>query len=76
VACCHCQLSWLDAFDFFVVIFLVGTLAVHSQVTKSAIIWMLTATLALRPVAALGSEKKGKSFVREHGPLPFGSDSS
>jgi MFS family permease len=47
-------LGWtLDAFDFFVLVFLVDTLAAHFHVTKSAIIWTLTATLAMRPVGAV-----------------------
>jgi MFS transporter, SHS family, lactate transporter len=47
-------LGWtLDAFDFFVLVFLVDTLAVQFGVTKHAIIWTLTATLAMRPVGAL-----------------------
>ncbi|MGH9512286.1 MAG: MFS transporter [Terriglobales bacterium] len=47
-------LGWtLDAFDFFVLVFLVDTLAVHFRVSKAAIIWTITATLALRPVGAL-----------------------
>lgn len=47
-------LGWtLDAFDFFVVVFLVDTLAAHFHVQKSAIIWTLTATLAMRPMGAL-----------------------
>jgi len=47
-------MGWtLDAFDFFVLVFLVDTLAHQFQVTKSAIIWTLTATLAMRPVGAL-----------------------
>jgi SHS family lactate transporter-like MFS transporter len=47
-------LGWtLDAFDFFVLVFLVDTLAVQFQVTKSAIVWTLTATLAMRPVGAV-----------------------
>jgi len=47
-------LGWtLDAFDFFVLVFLVDTLSVHFQVTKAAIIWTLTATLAMRPLGAL-----------------------
>jgi len=49
-----CFLGWtLDAFDFFVLVFLVDTLAVQFQVTKAAIIWTLTATLATRPLGAL-----------------------
>jgi MFS transporter, SHS family, lactate transporter len=48
-----CFLGWtLDAFDFFVVVFLVGTLATSFQVSKADIILTLTATLATRPVGA------------------------
>src|SRR5579864_5376274 len=47
-------LGWtLDAFDYFVVVFLVDTLAGAFGVTKTAIVWSLTATLAMRPVGAL-----------------------
>src|SRR5437588_331501 len=47
-------LGWtLDAFDFFVLVFLVDVLAIHFGVPKSAIIWTLTATLAMRPVGAV-----------------------
>jgi MFS transporter, SHS family, lactate transporter len=47
-------LGWtLDAFDFFVLVFLVDTLASQFGVRKSAIVWTLTATLAMRPVGAL-----------------------
>jgi SHS family lactate transporter-like MFS transporter len=47
-------LGWtLDAFDFFVLVFLVDTLAVQFHVVKSAIVWTLTATLAMRPAGAL-----------------------
>ncbi|MGH9487870.1 MAG: MFS transporter [Terriglobales bacterium] len=47
-------LGWMmDAFDFFVVVFLVGTLARQFSVPKSAIVWSITATLAMRPVGAL-----------------------
>jgi SHS family lactate transporter-like MFS transporter len=47
-------LGWtLDAFDFFVVVFLFDTLAAEFHVTKSAIVWTTTATLAFRPVGAL-----------------------
>src|SRR5580700_4313069 len=47
-------LGWtLDAFDFFVVIFLFDTLAAHFHVTKAAIVLTVTATLAMRPVGAL-----------------------
>lgn len=47
-------LGWtLDAFDFFVVVFLVDTLAAHFEVAKSFIVWTLTAALVMRPVGAL-----------------------
>ncbi len=47
-------LGWtLDAFDFFVLIFLIDTLALQFHVAKSAIIWTITATLAMRPIGAL-----------------------
>ena len=47
-------LGWtLDAFDFFVVVFLIDTLAHQFSVSKGAIIWTITATLALRPVGAV-----------------------
>jgi MFS transporter, SHS family, lactate transporter len=48
-----CFLGWtLDAFDFFVVVFMVGTLAESFQVTKADIILTLTVTLATRPAGA------------------------
>src|SRR5438270_2426143 len=47
-------LGWtLDAFDFFVLVFLVDILAVQFKVPKSWIVGTLTATLAMRPVGAL-----------------------
>jgi MFS transporter, SHS family, lactate transporter len=47
-------LGWtLDAFDFFVIVFLYDTLAHEFNVSKKAIIFTTTATLALRPVGAL-----------------------
>ncbi len=47
-------LGWtLDAFDFFVVVFLIDRLALQFHVARSSIIWTLTATLAMRPVGAL-----------------------
>jgi MFS transporter, SHS family, lactate transporter len=47
-------LGWtMDAFDFFVVVFLVDTLAQRFGVPKKEIVWTLTATLALRPVGAI-----------------------
>jgi len=47
-------LGWtLDAFDFFVLVFLVDTLAVQFRVAPAKIILTITATLAMRPVGAL-----------------------
>ena len=47
-------LGWvLDAFDFFVVIFLVDTLAICFSVEKKAIVWTISIALAMRPVGAL-----------------------
>ena len=47
-------LGWtLDAFDYFVVVFLVDTLAREFHVGKASIVLTLTATLAVRPIGAL-----------------------
>lgn len=47
-------LGWtLDAFDFFVAVFLVNTLAAQFRVPASKIIFTTAATLAMRPVGAL-----------------------
>ena len=47
-------LGWtLDAFDFFVVVFLIGTLAAQFHVGKEAIIASLFVTLVMRPVGAV-----------------------
>src|SRR5215475_12693425 len=47
-------LGWtLDAFDFFVLVFLVDTLAAQFHVPTSKIILTITATLAMRPLGAL-----------------------
>src|SRR3989454_12037629 len=47
-------LGWtLDAFDFFVVVFLFDTLAHQFGVSKKDIVLTTTATLAMRPVGAL-----------------------
>jgi MFS transporter, SHS family, lactate transporter len=46
-------LGWtLDAFDFFVIVFLYDTLSRQFGVSKTAIVFTTTATLALRPVGA------------------------
>ncbi len=47
-------LGWtLDAFDFFVVIFLLDTLAEHFHVPKRDVVFSITATLMMRPIGAL-----------------------
>jgi MFS transporter, SHS family, lactate transporter len=47
-------LGWtLDAFDFFILVFLVDRLAIQFGVSKATIIWSLTGTLATRPLGAL-----------------------
>jgi SHS family lactate transporter-like MFS transporter len=47
-------LGWiLDAFDFFVVVFLITELMAKFQVGKGAIVWTMTLTLAMRPIGAL-----------------------
>jgi SHS family lactate transporter-like MFS transporter len=47
-------LGWvLDAFDFFVVVFLFDTLAAHFGVPKRSVVYTLTLTLAMRPIGAL-----------------------
>ena len=47
-------LGWtLDAFDFFVVVFLVDTLAKQFAVSKAELVFSITATLAMRPVGAI-----------------------
>lgn len=44
-------LGWiLDAYDFFVLVFLVDVLARHFHVNKSAIVLTITVTLAMRPI--------------------------
>jgi MFS transporter, SHS family, lactate transporter len=47
-------LGWmLDAFDFFLVVFVLRRLAVEFGTDITAVTWGITATLALRPVGAL-----------------------
>ena len=47
-------LGWiLDAFDFFVLVFLVDVLADNFHVRKGDIVWTITITLAMRPVGAV-----------------------
>jgi len=47
-------LGWaLDAFDFFVIVFLVDVLAEHFQVPASRIVFTIALTLGMRPLGAL-----------------------
>jgi SHS family lactate transporter-like MFS transporter len=47
-------LGWvLDAYYFFILIFLVDVLARNFHVSKAAIVWSITVTLATRPVGAV-----------------------
>src|SRR5579872_2037075 len=47
-------LGWmLDAFDFFVLVFLVDTLTKQFHVSKGQMVFTITATLAMRPVGAV-----------------------
>src|ERR1017187_7023006 len=47
-------LGWiLDAFTFFILIFVVDALAANFHVAKAAIVWSITITLATRPIGAL-----------------------
>jgi SHS family lactate transporter-like MFS transporter len=47
-------IGWiLDAYDFFVLVFLVDVLARNFHVEKGAIVWTITITLAMRPIGAL-----------------------
>jgi SHS family lactate transporter-like MFS transporter len=53
-AVCSGILGWiLDAFDFFVLVFLVDVLANNFHVGKGDIVWTITITLAMRPVGAV-----------------------
>ena len=46
-------LGWvLDAFDFFVMVFLFDALAEHFHVSKASVVYTLTLTLAMRPIGA------------------------
>ena len=64
-------LGWmLDAFDFFVVVFLFDTLADHFHVSKAAVVYTLTLTLAMRPLGALFFGALADRFGRKR-PLIF-----
>jgi SHS family lactate transporter-like MFS transporter len=64
-------LGWvLDAFDFFVVVFLFDTLAEHFHVTKASVVYTLTLTLAMRPLGALFFGALADRFGRRR-PLIF-----
>ena len=58
-------LGWiLDAFTFFILIFVVDGLAANFHVTKAAIVWSITITLATRPVGALVLGSMADKFGR------------
>jgi SHS family lactate transporter-like MFS transporter len=62
-------LGWvLDAFDFFIMVFLFDTLAGHFQVSKASVVYTLTLTLAMRPLGALFFGSLADRFGRK-GPL-------
>jgi MFS transporter, SHS family, lactate transporter len=64
-------LGWiLDAFDFFVVVFLFDTLAEHFHVSKASVVYTLTLTLAMRPLGALFFGALADRFGRRR-PLIF-----
>src|SRR5580698_9392075 len=47
-------LGWvLDAYFFFILIFLLDTLAARFGVSKAAVVWSITVTLVTRPLGAL-----------------------
>ena len=60
----------LDAFDFFVVVFLFDTLAEHFHVSKASVVYTLTLTLAMRPLGALFFGALADRFGRKR-PLIF-----
>lgn len=59
-------LGWvLDAFDFFIVVFLFDAIGDHYHVHKSAVVYTLTLTLAMRPLGALAFGLLADRFGRK-----------
>ena len=59
-------LGWLlDAFDFFILVFLFDAIAAHYHVRKEAVVYTLTLTLAMRPVGALAFGALADRFGRK-----------
>lgn len=59
-------LGWvLDAFDFFVVVFLFDDLSANFHVGKTAVVYTLTLTLAMRPLGALAFGVLSDRFGRK-----------
>jgi SHS family lactate transporter-like MFS transporter len=64
-------LGWvLDAFDFFVMVFLFDLLAARYHVSKASVVYTLTLTLAMRPLGALFFGALADRFGRRR-PLIF-----